>query len=502
MPNMLEEALIQMVVGGTEYGQKGIADTIEILRKMRCEIGTEDLKEWVQRAFVLVQPKEILLGEMCESVEDTEDSNERVLVEGDCTEGNREDGLLDMWGNGEAGDTPQRREPNEQLAGELDLLMQKLSHEAAQKAVIMYCLRIACESEVSVSQALSTVQEGQAEAYTMKIRSGCDVDAHGKAAGKGALIQTEPLCIEMTSTKNTIVKNGICPTLTARMGTGGNQVNAIVEPVVALDRASYNQGQNAQFDFDCNDGGIASTIVAKGPGAVCYTVDQGGGKSACNVSEGQAPTLTCTHGGEPAICYSLDPVSSNSMKSSNPHSGCHETNVARTIDTTNPDPSKNQVGVAVVEQVYTIGNGQVDQTDLHEKAGTLNCMHDQQAVMIATRTRYTVRRLTPNECELLQGYPSGWTDIGEYTDTNGRKRKSSDANRYRALGNSIALPPWKWVMKRLCACYERDATLASLFDGIGGFPYIWEQINGKGSCLWASEIEEFPIAVTRVRIGE
>ena len=74
--------------------------------------------------------------------------------------------------------------------------------------------------------------------------------------------------------------------------------------------------------------------------------------------------------------------------------------------------------------------------------------------------------------------------------------------RDKALGNSISLPNWKWVMKRLCACYERDATLASLFDGIGGFPYIWEQINGKGSCLWASEIEEFPIAVTKVRIGE
>ena len=36
----------------------------------------------------------------------------------------------------------------------------------------------------------------------------------------------------------------------------------------------------------------------------------------------------------------------------------------------------------------------------------------------------------------------------------------------------------------------------------GGFPYLWEQLNGKGTCLWASEIEEFPIAVTKVRIGE
>jgi DNA (cytosine-5)-methyltransferase 1 len=117
------------------------------------------------------------------------------------------------------------------------------------------------------------------------------------------------------------------------------------------------------------------------------------------------------------------------------------------------------------------------------------------------RTRYIVRRLTPLECERLQGYPDGWTDIGEWTDSNGKKRQTSDAARYKALGNSIALPPWKWVLKRLCACYERDATMASLFDGIGGFPYLWEQLNGNGTCLWASEIEEFPMAVTKVRIS-
>ena len=111
-----------------------------------------------------------------------------------------------------------------------------------------------------------------------------------------------------------------------------------------------------------------------------------------------------------------------------------------------------------------------------------------------------VRRLTPLECERLQGYPDGWTDVGPWTDSAGKLHKeSSDSARYKALGNSIALPPWSWVLKRLCACYERDATMASLFDGIGGFPLIWERLNGPGSCLWASEIEEFPIAVTKTR---
>lgn len=122
------------------------------------------------------------------------------------------------------------------------------------------------------------------------------------------------------------------------------------------------------------------------------------------------------------------------------------------------------------------------------------------------RQNMVVRRLTPLECERLQGFPDGWTDIGDWvkTDKRGRKIKvkgSADSPRYKALGNSIALPPWKWLLKRLCGNYERDATMASLFDGIGGFPLVWEQLNGRGTCLWASEIEEFPIAVTKRRFG-
>lgn len=123
-------------------------------------------------------------------------------------------------------------------------------------------------------------------------------------------------------------------------------------------------------------------------------------------------------------------------------------------------------------------------------------------VELSATPRYIVRRLTPLECERLQGFPDGWTDIGEWTDSNGKKRKDADSPRYKALGNSIALPFWKWMLKRISAQYERDATLGSLFDGIGGFPICWEQINGKGSALWASEIEEFPMAVTKLRFGE
>lgn len=142
-----------------------------------------------------------------------------------------------------------------------------------------------------------------------------------------------------------------------------------------------------------------------------------------------------------------------------------------------------------------------------------------------------VRRLTPTECERLQAYPDGWTLIGEpeevevkdykrtydedgneiskeligthmeteyfYIDENGKKKKCSDSARYKALGNSIALPFWFYLLRRISAEYERPATLGSLFDGIGGFPLCWERCNGVGTARWASEIEPFPIAVTK-----
>lgn len=185
-----------------------------------------------------------------------------------------------------------------------------------------------------------------------------------------------------------------------------------------------------------------------------------------------------------------------------------------------------------------VGNGQLNQISMVERANTLDTMHDKQKVKtkgsfqntgqgwwnagsIAQTIRTAcggdstkanlvaepeqqnfVRRMTPLECERLQGYPDGWTDIGPWTDSKGKGHKeSSDTARYKALGNSIALPFWFWLMRRISAQYERTAYLGSLFDGIGGFPLCWEKCNGPGTALWASEIEEFPMAVTKHRFG-
>lgn len=120
----------------------------------------------------------------------------------------------------------------------------------------------------------------------------------------------------------------------------------------------------------------------------------------------------------------------------------------------------------------------------------------------AVTSKTVVRRLTPLECERLQGFPDGWTDIGEWTDSKGKVHQPADSPRYKALGNSIAIPFWFYLLRRISAQYERPATLGSLFDGISGFPLAWARCNGPKTVLWTSEIEDFPIAVCKRHFGD
>lgn len=55
---------------------------------------------------------------------------------------------------------------------------------------------------------------------------------------------------------------------------------------------------------------------------------------------------------------------------------------------------------------------------------------------------YLIRRLTPMECERLQGYPDGWTNMPNV----------SDSNRYKALGNSVAIPCVQYLIQRIAMC--------------------------------------------------
>lgn len=239
-------------------------------------------------------------------------------------------------------------------------------------------------------------------------------------------------------------------------------LNTIDRPAVcySIDRAAFNQGENAKFDFEISDKGIAPTLVSRGPLAVCYPKEST----------------------EPRFAAAFK--SNMSAKTS----GSHESSIS-------------DYTAIVAAPRYLNSSGE-------ETAGTLDASYYKGAgerdgierEFVLDLVCWIIRRLTPLECERLQGFPDDWTDIGDYTNGNGKPRKTTDSARYKALGNSIAIPPWTWVLNRLNR-YCEEHTMASLFDGIGGFPLIWERLNGKGSCLWSSEIEDFPIAVTELRFG-
>lgn len=332
-------------------------------------------------------------------------------------------------------------------------------------------------AEVGEPQFTISAGHEHAVAYTLKIRSGCE------GGGKGALVQ-----------------EGKSATIAA------NNDQYLFQPVVFRKGTHPHSKDEAQ---KWKEADVANTL---------NSFDQG---------EARANELVA----EPIPIH--DQATRFSGKRGDKSDGKgNGLGVGKAGDPMNTLTAGDRHAVA-----YSVGNGQLNQISMSETCNTLDCMHDKQAILevqgmdcrngklngdlcgtlqakpdggfsyncihpviAKTPVKYIVRRHTPLEGERLQGYPDGWTDIGDWVDSKGKKRKAADGPRYKALGNSIALPFWCWLAKRISAQYERDITMGSLFDGIGGFPYAFEKCGGKA--LWASEIEEFPMAVTKIRFPE
>lgn len=130
----------------------------------------------------------------------------------------------------------------------------------------------------------------------------------------------------------------------AQSGTHGQETarcakNSVGTAIGGVDR--YNQSFLP---------GLAQTLRASGGGDCTPTV--------------LAPVAVYCHqgngidrAGKCLTAYSFDSLSSNSMKSKNPHSGCRAVEIAKTLDTGYPDPSKNQGGIAIVEKIILDDQG-------------------------------------------------------------------------------------------------------------------------------------------------
>ena len=339
---------------------------------------------------------------------------------------------------------------------------------------------------------------------------GCD------GGGKGALVQTE---------KSGTLRTGNDQTIFCLQGN-------------AIDRADTTGCNGKGWRED-----TCYTVNTIDRPAVCAGFKLGNSEQSRSIgyAEEQSPTLNAECGGNKPAVLCLNDQGGNVMGVSHDVSGTlraqehghqptvldmsHACDVIRDCGEVAPSlqarmgTGGNQIPLTYQDVTGTLSpgahagsyNGQDAYNDMlvcgaapdvaHALRARASCSYREDAETYPVQNMI-VRRLTPMECERLQGYPDGWTDIGEWMDSKGKRRKDADSPRYKALGNSIALPFWDFLAKRISAQYLRPVTMGSLFDGIGGFPLVFERHNGKGTARWASEIEEFPIAVTKLRFGE
>lgn len=351
-------------------------------------------------------------------------------------------------------------------------------------------------------------------AYTLKIRGGC------ACGGKGALVQTE--------------KVGTLSTLQDQTVFQPVRVTEAIPINTQIATRYISMGERTGLGIG-EDGEPAYTLQANHEHGVCYCIagniidrSETAGANGSGVKENQSYTLNTVD--RPAVAYKAFDARGNGDGRTCPTiTGDHEnritdyTAIAVERKTFNEQSFSHYKGSdkssTLKAKAGNIGNGSeslvVEKTSIAvdgyngavtgEKAASLTCKNDgsHSGPLVAEKTIcWIVRRLTPVECERLQGYPDDYTNIGDWTDSKGKKHKYADSPRYKALGNSIALPQWFWLVQKMRPYLKEKPTLGSLFDGIGGFPLVWQIAYGEGTARWASEIEEFSMAVTKRRFGE
>lgn len=310
----------------------------------------------------------------------------------------------------------------------------------------------------------------EAAAYSLKIRSGC------AGGGKGALVQTEKV-----GTLSTLQDQTLFQAIPVLNDQGGGAMSVSYNMTGTL-RAAEHGHQPIVFESN------AQPIVLES-NQVHATVSQ----------TGICPTLPASMGlGGGYVPMVTERKIFNAQ-------GNGDGQIAPIITGDHENRITDYTAIAIErktfnEQSFSSYKESDKCSTLKAKAGNIG---NGSECLVAEKTiRWIVRRLTPVECERLQGFPDNYTNIGDWTDSKGKKHKYADSPRYKALGNSIALPQWFWLVQKMRPYLKEKPTLGSLFDGLGGFPLVWQRAYGEGTARWASEIEEFPMAVTKRRFGE
>ena len=228
----------------------------------------------------------------------------------------------------------------------------------------------------------------------------------------------QPLLLESNQNHATIRDDGVSTTLPASMGMGGGYVPMVYE----------NHGVDGRYKGPLE---VAPTIMAR-----------------CGTGGNNVPLVGS---GEPVFCIMGNAIDRD------PHNGGngigYQTNVGCTLTATDRHAVFSRQRVDVFQENDV---GSTESARQHKDATDLVLQTYQQTVGTIGYTDHKgidnqyvgedkciveginlIRRLTPLECERLQGFPDGWTNIPT----------ASDSARYKALGTSVAIPCVEYVMQ-------------------------------------------------------
>lgn len=302
-----------------------------------------------------------------------------------------------------------------------------------------------------------------------------------------------------------ICKDGIVPTLTNRMGTGGGNVPMVMEAMAF----HITQDPISMEISPCLTQGNSNTGQAT-IGVVIPVMDKASRYKSQKTANGfgvggeRDPAYTLTTADRHSIAYSIDRATFNQGVNAKYNIGVEE-DIAQTIVAKGSDAVAHETYAMqsfgeyktsdtassikqrdfkdATDLVVAFEPGTVSRVGGHcyedGKSGTIraNPGDNQQAII----SEYIVRRLTPTECGRLQGFPDGWADnleienpaeddilhwrtvFREHAEALGKKKKEktdnqirkwlqnpeSDSAKYKMWGNGIALPCAMLLMERI-----------------------------------------------------
>ena len=280
------------------------------------------------------------------------------------------------------------------------------------------------------------------------------------------------------------------PTLSARLGTGGNNQPFVVSALIDRTPIPYgisSYDSNAMKSENPHSGiykaDTSRTLDRSGGNPSCHQggvavvcIDMGGGKSACNLTHEHSPTLTCTHAGEPAVLQNIEHFGEGAY-------GAFNEGQVSTLKA-----SGGTLGGGSETLCLTTGSHMSVSKDKSHTLMARDYKDPQCVTKSNDNCNYIVRRLTPLECGRLQGFPDWWTagtETAEPTEaelsfwrdvfethrevvTGAKKPKTDNQIRkwlkepgtdgaiYKMWGNGIALPCAFAVFKGITSTAEKN----------------------------------------------